>query len=167
MRGLGRLFDVCHGIAPVDMAGGAATGARLHLRNYETVTVVIYKEAGADAEPITFTLQEHDALTAGVSQNLAVIEEYYHKTEATLDGDEPWVEVTQAAAATVAQASGDSDMQALIAFDVEASSLSDGFEWISVNSSDVTTAGQFGAVLYIPHGLKIQRQPNLLAQPNA
>lgn len=167
MKGLGRLFDIAHAIAPVDLAGGAGTGARIHMRNYETLAVVIYKEAGADAEPVTFTLQEHDAATGGVSQNLAVIDTYYHKTEATLDGDEQWVEVTQAAAATVAQASGDSDMQALIVFEVEASSLSDGFEWLSVNSSDVTTAGQLGAVLYVPHGLKIQRQPDLLAQPNA
>lgn len=167
MKALGRLFDISQGINVVDLAGGAVTGARIHLRNYETCAIVVFKEAGADAEPVTFTLQEHSASTSGTSQDLAVITEIFHKTEATLDGDETWTRVTQAAAATFAQASGDSDTQTIMVVEVEAASLSAGFEWISVNSADVTTAGQLGGVLYIPHGLKIQRRPDLLAQPLA
>lgn len=167
MNGLGRIFDISQGINVVDLAGGAVTGARIHLRNYETCAIVVFKEAGADAEPVVFTLQEHSASSSGTSQDLAVITEWYHKTEATLDGDETWTRVTQAAAATFSQASGDSDTQSIIVVEVEAASLSAGFEWISVNSADVTTAGQLGGVLYIPHGLKIMRQPNLLAQPLA
>lgn len=167
MFGLGDVFDVGHGIAPVDLAGGAVAGARIHMRNYDTLGVVIYKEAGADAEPVTFTLQEHNAASAGTSQNLAVIDEFYRKQAGTLAGTEAWTRVTQAAAATVAQVSGDSDTQAIIVFHVQSQSLSAGFEWLSVSSSDVTTAGQFGCVLYIPHGLKIRRRPDLLAQPNA
>lgn len=165
MNGLGRIFDISQGINVVDLAGGATTGARVHLRNYETCAIVVFKEAGADAEPVTFTLQEHNASSGGVSQNLAVITEYYHKSETTLDGDEVWARVTQAAAATFALASGDSDMQSIAVVEVEAPSLSAGFEWISVNGSDVTTAGQLGGVLYLLHGLKIQRRPDLLAEP--
>jgi hypothetical protein len=165
MRGLGRIFDISQAINVVDLAGGATTGARVHLRNYRSVAIVVFKEAGADAEPVTFTVQEHTASTAGTSADLAVITEYYHKTEATLDGDETWTKVTQTAAATFAQASGDSDMQAIIVVEIEAASLSAGYEWISVNGADVTTAGQFGGVLYLLHGLAIQREPTLLASP--
>ena len=165
MNGLGRIFDISQAINVVDLAGGATTGARVHLRNYDCCAIVVFKEAGADAEPVTFTVQEHTASTSGTSRDLAVITEYYHKTEATLDGDETWTKVTQTAAATFAQASGDSDMQAIIVVEIQAASLSADCQWISVNGSDVTTAGQFGGVLYLLHGLKYQREPTLLAEP--
>lgn len=165
MQGLGRLFDISQAINVVDLAGGATTGARVHLRNYETCAIVVFKEAGADAEPVTFTVQSHTASTGGTSADLAVITEYFHKTEATLDGDETWTRVTQTAAATFAQASGDSDMQAIICVEIEAASLPAGHEWISVNGADVTTAGQLGGVLYLLHGMKLPRRPDLLAEP--
>ena len=165
MNGLGRIFDISQAINVVDLAGGATTGARVHLRNYDAVAIVVFKEAGADAEPVTFTVQSHSASSGGTSTDLAVIDEYFHKTEATLDGDETWTRVTQTAAATFAQASGDSDMQSIIVVEIQAGSLPAGHEWISVNGSDVTTAGQLGGVLYLLHGLKIQRRPDLLAEP--
>lgn len=160
MNGLGRLFDIGQGIGVVDIAGGAQTGARLHLRNFETVACVFFKEAGAAAEPSTLTLQEHNAASAGTSQNLAVIDEYYLKSEATLDNDELWTRVTQTAAATLVPAA--SDTQQIIVFEVEAASLSDGFGYISVNTSDTATAGQLGGLLYIAHGMKVQRRPDRL-----
>jgi hypothetical protein len=157
MNGLGRLFDLGTGVAVVDIAGGAQTGMRCHMRNCETVTVVFFKEAGAASEATTLTLQEHTAASAGTSQNLAVIDEYFLKSEATLDNDELWTRVTQAAAATLVPAA--SDTQQIIVFEVEAASLSDGFKYISVSTGDTTTAGQLGGILYIAHGLKVQRAP--------
>lgn len=160
MNGLGRLFDLGTGVAPVDIAGGAQTGNRIHLRNFETLAVVFFKEAGAAAEATTLTLQEHNASAAGTSQNLAVIDEYFLKSEATLDNDEAWTRVTQAAAATLVPAV--SDTQQIICFEVEAASLSDGFRYVSVSTADTTTAGQIGSILYIAHGLKVQRRPDSL-----
>jgi len=163
MQGLGRLFDISCGIAPVDFAGGAATGLRMKVLNASAITVVIFKEAGADAEPVTFTLNEHNAAAAGVTQTLPVITEFWKKEATTLAGTEAWVRTAQAAAATVVQASGNSDMQAILAFEVEANSLSAGFQWISVSSADVTTAAQWGGVLYVSHDLFRMRAPELLA----
>lgn len=160
MKGLGRLFDIGTGVAVVDIAGGAQTGMRCLFRNFETLTVVFFKEAGPAAEATTLTLQEHNALSAGTSQNLAVITEYYLKSEATLDNDEAWSRVTQAAAATITPAA--SDTQQILAFEVEAASLSDGFRYVSVSTADTTTAGQLGGILYIAHGLKIQKRPDQL-----
>ena len=52
-------------------------------------------------------------------------------------------------------------------FEVDAAMLSDDFEWLSVNIADPGAGGTIpGAVLYIPHGLAIQRRPDLLRQPN-
>jgi hypothetical protein len=39
---------------------------------------------------------------------------------------------------------------------------------LSVNIADPGAGGTIpGAVIYIPHGLKIQRRPDLLDEPNA
>lgn len=172
MFGHGRIFDIGSGIMPVaDLAAGANTGHRIHLRNYETVAVVFLKSAAsAGTDNVVLTLQEHSAASAGTSQNLASITEFYVKNEASpMDGDETWTRVTQAAAATVTlDGATYATNQAIAVFEVDAPQLSAGFEWISVNIADPGAGGTIpGCLLYIPHGLKIQRRPDLLAQPNA
>lgn len=163
MEALGRLFDISCGVAVVDIAGGAQTGNRVSLRNCSGVTVVFFKEAGAASEATTLTLQEHTASSAGTSQNLAIIDHYYLKSEATLDGDETWTKVTQSAAATVVPAV--SDTQQILVFTVLADQLSDGYGYINVSTADTTTAGQLGGILYILHDLKVQRAPASLVAP--
>lgn len=174
MRGLGNAFDFTVGINPVaDLAAGANTGKRVHLRNYETCAVVFFKNAAsAGTDTVTLTLQEHNANTGGTSQNLAAITDYYYKsTAAALAGTEAWTEATQAAAATLALSNtsvAPAANQAIVLFEVEAPSLSAGFEWISVNIADPGSGGTIlGGVFYVMTGLKIMRNPSLLAQPNA
>jgi hypothetical protein len=168
VRGLGNLFDIGTAIAPVDLAAGANTGHRLHLRNYGGVCIVLYFEVGAAAEPVIATVREHDAATSGNSADLAVVTQFFSKSEAVLDGDEAWVRVTQTAAATVTDADWDDALQALVAIEVDAGALSDDYEWISVNIADTgTTTGHLGCALYIPYGLKVMRRSDLLPQPNA
>lgn len=173
MRGLGYKFDITTGINPVaDLAAGANTGKRIHMRNYETLGVLFTKNAAsAGTDTVTLTLQEHNANTGGTSQNLAAITDWYYKsTAAALAGTEAWTEVTQAAAATLALTNAvlPAANQALVFFEIEAPALSAGFEWLSVNIADPGAGGTIlGGVFYIPSGLKIQRRPDLLAQPNA
>jgi len=174
MRALGRILDVTVGINPVaDLAAGANTGKRIHLRNYDTLNVLFMKNAAsAGTDTITITLQEHDANTGGNSQNLVAITEWYYKsTAAALAGTEQWTEVTQTAAATLAMPDTGpikAANQAMVMFSVEASALSAGFQWASVNIADPGSGGTIlGSVLYIPTGLHTQRLPSLLAQPNA
>ena len=162
-EGLGRLFDLSCGIAPVDLAGGAATGNRVSLKNCSGVTVVFFKEAGAAAEPTTLDLQQHTASSSGTSVDLDIIDHYYLKSETTLDGDETWTKVTQTAASEITPAA--SDTQQILAFYVGADQLSDGYSYISVDTTDVTTAAQWGCVLYILHDLKVQRTPANLVAP--
>jgi hypothetical protein len=165
MEGLGRLFDLAAIVPVVDLAGGAQTGNRIHLKNCAGVTFVLYKEAGAASEATTLTVQEHDAVSSGTSQDLDVVDHYYLKSETTLDGDETWSKVTQTAGDITPAAS---DTQQILAFYVDATWLSDGFEWISVNATDTgTTAGQLGGILAIMHDLEVQRAPANLANPQA
>jgi len=174
MRSLGNVLDVCVGINFVaDIAAGANTGKRIHMRNYETLGVLFWKNAAsAGTDTVTLTLQEHSANTGGTSQNLAAITKWYHKsTAAAIAGTEAWTEVTQAAAATLALANTGpvpAANQAMVYFDIEAPALSSGFEWLSINIADPGAGGTIlGGLLYIPTRLKIQRRPDLLAQPNA
>lgn len=170
-RGLGFVYDIGSGIPVVaDLAAGANTGHRFHMRNYQTLGIVFTKGvASAGTDDIVITLQEHNANTGGTSQNLAAITDYYYKREASLDGDETWTEVTQAAGATLTLAGATyASLQAIVCFEVEADSLSAGFEWLSVNIADPGSGGTIpAAVLYVASGLKIMRRPDLLAQPNA
>lgn len=174
MRALGNALDITTGINPVaDLAAGANTGKRVHMRNYDTLGILLTKNAAsAGTDTVTITLQEHNANTGGTSQNLAAITDWYYKsTAAALAGTEVWTEVTQAAAATLALANTGpvpAANQALVYFDVEAGALSAGFEWLSVNIADPGAGGTIlGGVFYIMSGLKIKRRPDLLAQPNA
>ena len=173
MRGLGNLFDLTQGINLVtDLAAGANTGKRVHMRNYQTFGCLFYKDAAsAGTDTVTLTLNEHDAASSGNTNALAKITDYYYKsTAAALAGTEVWTEGTQAAASTLALTNAivPAANQAMVFFEVEADMLSSSaFQWLSVSIADPGSAGTIrGGVFYVMSGLKIQRNPNLLAQPN-
>lgn len=168
MRGLGNVFDIGSAFTPVDFnTADAATGHRVHMRNYQSIAFVLYKGAGtAGADPVV-TVQEHNALTAGTSQNLAVITEFHSKTETTLDGDEVWARTTQAAAATANMGLTTAEEEGIHVIEFEADQLSAGFEWISCNIAATVANAQLVSGFYILTGLKIMRDPTSLAQLNA
>lgn len=172
MWALGKDIDLTTGINPVaDLAAGANTGKRVHMRNYQTLGVLFFKNAAsAGTDDVVLTLQEHNANTGGTSQNLAKITTWYRKSATSpLAGTETWTETTQAAGATLTLAGATfAGHQSIVWFEVEADALSDGFQWLSVNIADPGSGGTIlGGLFYVMSGLKIQRNPSLLAQPNA
>lgn len=168
MKGLGRAFDLGSAFVPVDFnTSDAATGHRVHMRNAESIAFVLFKGAGtAGADPVV-TVREHNAATGGTSQDLAVITEFYSKTETSLDGDEVWVRTTQAASASANMGLTTAEEEGIHVLEFEASQLSAGFEWISCNIAATVANAQLVSGLYIVHGLKVMREPTLLAQLNA
>ena len=165
-RALGRLFDVSCGAVPTDAVAGAITGNRVNLKNAGGVTFLVIASAGS-TDILDVDLQEHNAASGGTSQDLDVITTYYHKSEITLDGDETWTKVTQAAASEITNIDAAST-QNLVAIEVGAEQLSDGFNWVSLNVPDLGTNGtKFVAILYILHDLKVQRAPENLVNPQA
>lgn len=164
---LGRLFDISTGFVPVDMQA-AQTGKRVSLRNCGGVTVVLFKAAGTAGDDPTLTLKQHTASSSGTSADLAIIDEYWIKTEATLDGDETWTRETQTAAATIADPGGDgtsAEAQQIVVFEVDARQLSDGYDYISVDVADTGTNAQLGCALYLLRDLAVQRTPANLVAP--
>jgi len=165
MDALGRSFDISAGISPVNLATAANTGKRVSLRNAGGVTIVVFKGAGTAAEDPSFTLKQHTAASGGTSANLAAITYYFVKQEATLDGDETWSKVTQAASATVTGNGTSAEEEAIYVFEVDAAQLDANYTHVSLDIADVGTNSQIGGVLYLLRDLKVQRTPANLVNP--
>lgn len=167
-EGIGRLFDFALGVAPLDLQT-ARTGLRVGLRNAGAVGVLLIKGIGTAGDDPTVTLQQHTASSGGTSGNLAVIDHYWYKASTSaLANTEQWTRVDQAAAATIADPGGagtSAESQMLVYFEVLATSLSDGYKYISLSVADTGSNAQLGSVLYVLHDLEAQRRPSLLAAP--
>lgn len=167
MQGLGRLFDISTGVAPVDLATAGATGKRVSLRNASGVSIVAFVGAAASGtEALAFTIQQHTASSSGTSATLDNSNiKYYTKYEATLDGDETWTAAASPTAGVVTIAAGDRDKEGIVVIEIDTTNLSDGYRYVSLNAADPGTVSRLGAVLYILRDLKVMRKPNNLVAP--
>lgn len=163
MQALGRMFDLSCGFAPVDTQTGANTGKRIALKDAEGITFILFKGAGTGTDVPVFTLNEANASSGGTSQALAKITQWHKKSATTLAGTETWTSTTQAAASTLTL-TGEATKQGIYVFDIDGASLSDGFNYVSVDVADTGSAGaQLAGLLYLVHDLKVQRKPANLA----
>jgi hypothetical protein len=160
---LGKTFDVAVVAAVQDLDAGNVTGNRVNLRHAGICSFVLFADASSDGADLNCTVREHDAATSGTSQDLAVVTDWFKKDETTLDGDETWTRTSQTAAAAISAVAGSAEVENLWVIEVRSEQLSDGFDWISLNIADVTTAAKYGGVLAILTDLKIQRAPERLA----
>jgi hypothetical protein len=163
-RALGSVFNVIPVIMPKDLSSGASTGIRIDMKNATTCSFVIFAGAGTAGDDLLIDLQEHSAASGGTSQDLDTITEYFKVSETTLDGDETWTRITQAAASETADATGTTaEEQNIYVVEVRHDQLSDGFRWLSVNIPDLGAAGtKFGGALAILTGLRFQGKPERL-----
>lgn len=164
---LGRLFDLSIGWSPVD-AQTAQTGKRVSLKNAGGCTIVVIKAAGTAGDDHSYDLQQHTASSGGTTADLDIISAYYLKDEATLDGDETWSRVTQTAASEITEAGGagtSAEHEQILVIEVDARQLSDGYDYISLNSGGEGSNAQLSTCLYILRDLAVQRTPANLAAP--
>lgn len=167
MDALGRLFDISIGWSPVD-AQTAQTGKRVSLRHATGCTVVVVKAAGTAGDDHSYDLQQHTASSGGSTADLDIVDYYYLKQETTLDGDETWTRVTQTAASEItdAGAAGTSaEQEQILVIEVDAASLSDGYDYISLNSGGEGSNAQLSTCIYLLHDLAVQRKPANLVAP--
>lgn len=168
MDGLGRLFDIVPVIVPVDGSAAASTGNRVSLRNAGGVTFVVFKGAGTAGQDPVLDVRQHTAATGGTSADLDVVTRYFVKSETTLDGDETWTLVTQAAASEITDPGGlgtSAEEQQLIAIEIDAAQLSDGYTHVSLDIADVGANAQLVSAIAILRNLHVQRAPQALANP--
>jgi hypothetical protein len=166
MEGLGRLFDISLGWAPVDTQTAAITGKRVSLKHASGITFLVIKAAGTANDDPVLDVQQYTAASGGTTADLDVVTKYYIKQETTLDGDETWTEVTQTAASEITLNSTSAETEMLVAIHVHASQLSDGYDYVGLNCADTGSAGaQLAACVYILHDLEVQRTPQNLVAP--
>lgn len=96
----------------------------------------------------TYTVTEAKDASGTSAQVLATVTQYYTNTG---NGTDAWTKRTQAAASTVVTAN--TATQNCAVFHVEASELSDTYDYIKVASTGT------GIVIAIQYGLKVQRTP--------
>jgi len=163
VEGLGRLYDLSCGFIPVDMQTAANTGKRVSLKNATGVTIVLFKAIGTAGDDPVLTLKQHTASSSGTTANLATIDHYYLKTSTSaLAGTETWSKVTQSAAATITDPGGagtSAESAQIVAIEVGANQLTDGYSYVSLDVADVGGNAQLGCVLYILHELTAARAP--------
>ena len=167
MEALGRLVDVSQGWTPQDFHSAGVTGAWVSLKRASGVLFVVQFKAGTSGDNATLTLQEAETSGGSGAANLAVIDHYYLKMNATpaddLTGAEQWVEHTQSAAATVTATAADYQ---LFAIPVLAEQLSAGFSYVNLSAGS-TSAAQIAGCLAIVHDLLEQRDAASLVAPGA
>lgn len=157
--GLGRDFDIGLGAIVQNFNGSGITGKNFSMQNCEGVVVVVVKMANGTTDDIAVDLQEVNGYN-GTPRDLDIITDYVMKSETALDNDEAWVRTTQSAASEIAAIAGTAEKECILAFEVRADQLSDGYTHIAVNVPDLgNTDTEYGCVLFIPYGLKVQRQP--------
>jgi hypothetical protein len=167
--GLGRTFDIVPGVVPVNLNTAANTGNRVHMKDCAGIAIVIFASIGTAASDLAIDLQEANAASGGTIQDLDIITKYYIKDSLALTSSTTWSEVSQTAASEIPDTGGlgtSAEHSQIVVIEVDAGQLSDGFEWISVNVPQ-PGATKLGCVFYIRHGLKTQRKPQNLADPNA
>jgi len=161
MHALGRLFDIGVGCVPTDAVAAAVTGERVHLKNAGGVTIVVIT-TGASTDVLDVDLQQHTVGTAGTPADLDIITSYFYKSATTLDNSQTWTRGTQSVASEITNVGAASE-QLLLVIEVEATQLSDGYEWVSLNLPDQgSNATKFCAVLYLLRDLEVARRPAAL-----
>lgn len=171
MEGLGRLYDLSAGI--ISSAGNNSadvTGNRVSLRNCGGVDIVVIAEAGTAGDDLDLDVQQHTASSGGTTADLDVVTSYYYKTETTLDGDETWTKATQSAASEITDATGgagtSAEQQQIVVIPVEATELSDGYDYISCDVRNMgTNNDKLVTILYLLRDLNVQRTPANLVAP--
>ncbi len=159
MLGLGKDYDIGLALSPVDLATAGATGKRIWMGDCAGIDIVLVYGAGTDGDDPVPSLQQHTAYTGGTTANLATMTTIYRKSETLLDNDESWVKTTQTAAAIMTAVPDDAQKENIYVIHVEASSLSDGYAWISVNQADLSNNAQLACFLYLKVGLHVRRDP--------
>jgi hypothetical protein len=166
MEALGRLFDVALGFVPTDAVAGAITGQRAHLKNYSGVTFIVVA-TGTSTDITDIDVQQYTAATGGTTADLDVVTRYYYKSATSLDNSSVWTKATQAAASEITDV-GAASQQLLLVIEVDATSLSDGYQWVGLNVPDLGTNGtRHVACVMLLRDPYVQRAPALLTNPLA
>lgn len=135
------------GLVPVDLNTGANTGLRISMKGVKRITFVV--AMGASTAAVTdFTLQQHNAASAGTTKVVATTNPYYHKTSAAT----VFTKVVPGSAVSNIVPTAFASLGGLIVFELLAEDLDveNDFAWCSLDIAD-STAAKLGTIVAIAH----------------
>lgn len=138
-------FNMSTGLVPVDLNTGANTGLRVSMKGAKRVTFAVIM--GASTAAVTdFTLQQHNAASAGTTKVLSVANPYYKKVSSATK----FTKVVPSSAASNYVPTDFASLGGIIVFEVLAEDLDveNDYAWVSLDIAD-STAAKLGAVIAI------------------
>lgn len=134
-------------IGPVDLNTAANTGLRMDMAKYRRVTFLVILDTGTTTTTHSFALKQHTVASSGTPAALSVDNPYYHKvnTATAFTKVQPTV-----AADTYDLHSLLASTKGIVAFEVLAEQLTNGYRWASIDVAD-TGGAQLGTVIAIGH----------------
>jgi hypothetical protein len=150
-------YNVAMGLVPVDLSAGANTGLRISMKNAKRITFLV--TMGDSAAAVTdFTLQQHNAATAGTTKVVATTNPYFVKAAAAT----VWTKVVPGSAASNFVPTDFATEPGMIAFEVLAEDLdvNGDFAWVSLDIADTdATEAKLGAVIAIADSMNHPAYP--------
>lgn len=150
------LVETCQivsAIVPVNLATAANNGDWVSLKNYDRVSIVVFKGAGAAGEDPVITLQQATDVsgTGAKALNFTRVD----KKVGTQTGIGAFTTATQAAAGTHTDTDS-AEAEGLFVIEVAAADLdvANGFDCVQVSIPDVGATSQIGCALYILRGAR-------------
>jgi hypothetical protein len=144
--------QIVSGFVPVDTQTASNPGDVVSLKNYNHLTVIFFKAAGAANDDPVLTFEQGTDVAFGTNKNLATIDRYWKKEGAALTAIGEFTEVEQTAAATVTLGATSAESQGLYVFEIDPTDLDvdGGYGCVRVTVADTGGAGaQLGCLLYI------------------
>ena len=151
--------NIVSAFVPVDMQDGANTGDWVSLKNYERVSIVLFKDAGTAGDDPTITLQQATDVAGTGAKALAKIDTVFVKQDTALTSVGQFSKVTQTAAATYTDATSAED-QAVWVIDIQSEDLDvdNGFDCIQASVADVGSNAQLGCAFYVLWGARYGKE---------
>lgn len=146
-------LDILAGIDPVNLATGANTGLRVKMDDCDRLLVVMYKDAGAEAEGPVLSFYQHDDAAAGNTADLNV-SRIWVKQAAALVESTPWTLVTQTADEDYDMVAGNTEAIVVVEIAAEDLNRTSGYYWVSADIADVGDTAQIGCLFYIKTNLR-------------
>lgn len=157
-------IQVVEGFLPIDMSLGANDGDWVSLKNYNRLTIVLFKDVGTAAQDPIITLEQAQAVAGTGAKALAAIDRVHTKQAAVnLQAVGQYSLVEQAAAATYTDAALGEEA-AIIVIDIRPADLDldNGFDCVRARVADTGAgAGAMGALLYFLSGARNGQGDNL------
>jgi hypothetical protein len=140
--------QIAAGFVPVDMSAGANNGDWINLRDWNHLTVIVFKAAGTAGDDPTLTLKQASD-NSGTGAKALNFTEIWQK-QGTLTSVGTFTKNTQSAANTYVDTDS-AENQGIYVLEIDADMLDvdNGFDHVQISIADVGTNAQLGSALYI------------------